>query len=565
VSGGLVVAGRGAALAEPMSVGSLAVGEATYEVPAGAIFVAPHGDDAATGTESTPVRRLDRAVRIAPDGATIVLRAGSYTEQVHLEQGKRLTIQPYPGEAAWLDGSAVLTRWQVTEAGWTAPLPAEFDHSASHHSGSDDGGFVNPKYPMAAHPDQVFLDGEPLTQLPAGSRPGPGEFSVDYETDQLIIGVDPTGHEVRASVLGRAIVAAGPVHLRGLGIRRYATSLPEMGTVYLGGRAGGSVLENLVVEDNATQGISIGIGDVTIDKVTSRDNGMVGIHAAYADGLVIKNSLISGNNAEHFNASPAAAGIKVGRTRGLTVDGNLIDGNHGVNGVWLDESVVGFAITRNVVRAPASPTGIAAELSDTGLIAGNEVTGPKEGITLYNTGRVTVANNLIGSTSVWDLGLTQDERRQATHPVGRDPRQPVPDPSCPWRLADITVINNVFAGDPDSGAEGFQFYALDKRTNVPVDAMNVIINGNLFHAPDGKSAGHMVAWGGGDNRTITTYRTPAELAQAKDKSWTNLLTATIRPTRGELEGLADAAVPLPEAVAAALNLPVGTRLIGPGA
>lgn len=560
VSGGLVLAGRDAALAEPVSAGSLPVGEATYEVPAGAIFVSPTGDDAAPGTEAEPVRRLDRAARIAPDGATIVLRAGSYTEQVHLDQSKRLTIQPYPGESVWLDGSAVLPHWQLTEAGWTAPLPAEFDHSASHDSGSDEGGFVNPKHPMAAHPDQVFVDGEPLVQVPAGTRPGPGQFAADYATDRLIIGADPTGHEVRASVLGRAIVAAGPVHLRGLGVRRYATSLPQMGTVYLGGRAGGSVLENLVVEDNATQGISIGIGDVTIDRVTSRDNGMVGIHAAYADGLVIKNSMISGNNAEHFNAAPAAAGIKIGRTRGVTVDGNRIEGNLGVNGVWLDESVVGFMITRNVIRADASPTGIAAELSDTGLIAGNEVTGPREGITLYNTGRVTVANNLIGSTTVWDLGLTQDERRQATHPVGRDPRQPVPDPSCPWQLADITVINNVFAG---GGTEGFQFYALDKRTKVAVDAMNVIIDGNLFHAPDGKRAERMVAWGGDDNHTITTYRTPADLARAKDPDWTNQLTASLRPDRGELDRLAESAVPLPEAVATALNLPVGTRLIGP--
>lgn len=542
------------------------VGTSDYPVPAGAIFVAPDGADTADGTEATPLGSLGRAIAVAPDGATIVLRAGSYQEQVEVPAAKRLTIQPCPGEAVWLDGSAPLTRWTAAGATWTAPLPAEFSSWASHTEGSDEGGFVNPKHPMAAHPDQVFLDGEPLEQLPAGTAPGPGQFVADYDADLVIIGTDPAGRELRASVLGRAVIVSGQVTLRGLGIRRYATSLPQIGTVYLGGSTGGSVLEQLVVEDNATQGVSVATSNVLIDRVTSRDNGMVGLHAAYSDGLMIKDSLITGNNTQHFNPAPAAAGIKLGRSRGITVTGNRLEGNLGVNGIWLDESVVGFTIARNTIRAHGGPTGIVAELSDTGVIAGNDISGPREGITLYNTGRVVIANNLIRHTGVWDVGLTQDERRQATHPVGRDPRQPVPDPTCPWQLQDLTVINNVFAGEESGGSEqsgGFQFYGLDKRTRVPLDAMNVTLDGNLFSAPGGLESERMAAWGGDDNETITVYRTPAELAEAKNPDWTNLLTGSARPDAAELDRLAGSAVALPDAVAAALGLPAGTRLIGP--
>ena len=558
----LTPAGEGGGSMPAPAVGSVPVGQADYPVPDGAIFVAPAGDDAADGTAAAPLRTLARAVAVAPDGATIVLRAGSYTEQVATPAGKRLTVQPYPREAVWLDGSAVITRWEPRDGVWVTPLPAEFDSSASHIEGSDEGGFVDPDFPMAAHPDQVFVDGEPLTQLPAGSTPKPGEFVADYDADLLIIGDDPAGHELRASVLSRAVVASGHVTLRGIGVRRYATSLPKMGTIYLGGKDSASVLENLVVEDNATQGISVATGQVVIDRVTSRDNGMVGLHAAYADGLVIRNCLITGNNTQRFNQEPAAAGIKVGRSRGVTLTGNRIEDNHRINGIWLDESVVGFTIARNTVRG-ALPTGILAELSDTGVIAGNDVVGGREGITLYNTGRVTVANNVVRQTSVWDVGLTQDERRQATHPVGRDPRQPMPDPTNPWQLQDITVINNVFAGDPDGAAKGFQFYGLDKRTNVPLDAMNVVIDGNLFSAPDGTEAERMAAWGGDDNETITVYRTPRALAEAKNPDWTNLLTASVRPDAAELDRLSGSAVPLPEPVALALDRPVGSRLIGP--
>ena len=82
------------------------VGAAHYPVPSGAIIVSPSGNDAAAGTTSAPLRTLAHAVASAPSGATIVLRAGSYHESVVIPPGKRLTIQAWPGEPVWLDGSS---------------------------------------------------------------------------------------------------------------------------------------------------------------------------------------------------------------------------------------------------------------------------------------------------------------------------------------------------------------------------------------------------------------------------------------------------------------------------
>ena len=65
----------------------------------------------------------------------------------------------------------------------------------------------------------------------------PGTFFADRAADRIYLGTDPTGHEVRTSALQTAITinSAGSV-LRGVGVRRYATSLPLMGTVRALGR-----------------------------------------------------------------------------------------------------------------------------------------------------------------------------------------------------------------------------------------------------------------------------------------------------------------------------------------
>ena len=307
------------------SVGSLLVGQAQYPVPTNAIFVAPNGNDAASGTRTGPLRTVSAAIAKAGSGATIVLRAGTYHESVTIPPAKGgITIQAYPSERVWFDGSTVVSGWtQVgrtwVHGGWTA----HFDHSASFTHGDNSGGFVNPAYPMAAWPDQVFINGVGLKQVRSAAQVGPGTFFVNYSARTLTIGTDPTGHEVRASDIERAFyVAAHAVTLRGFGVRRYATPLPQLGAVLLYG--GGDVAQNLVVTGNATQGLSFsGVGNLA-DHVTAADNGMVGIHANMADSFTIQNSLIAHNNVEHFNPSPSAAGVKITRSRGVTIRDSVV-------------------------------------------------------------------------------------------------------------------------------------------------------------------------------------------------------------------------------------------------
>jgi len=446
-----------------------------------------------------------------------------------------VVIQAYPNEAVWFDGSVQLTNWVQqggvwVYSGWTA----QFDHSPSYTYGQDDG-FVNASYPMAAWPDQVFIDGVSQQQVAAGTTPTAGQFAVDYAAQTLTIGSNPTGHEVRASDLSQAIVAAGPVQLLGFGVRRYATCIPLIGTIFLGGVSAGSLLENLVVDNNATEGIGVGVHNVTINHVTATNNGLMGFQGNTCDGLVISNSIASSNNREHFNTQPSSGGMKIARCTGLTIANCIVNDNTATSGIWTDVSVTQFMIVGNTVQN--NPYyGIEVELSQTGIIANNTVSGSRYGITPYNSGSVQIYNNHCSGNSVWDVGLTEDARVNSGNVY-------VSQSLCAWRLDNIVVCNNQL-----DGGGSFEFYALDKASNTPVSAMHVTINGNVF----GNNVSVMVGWGGNDNTTVTYYRTPSALNTALNVNWSNALSDAAAPT----------AVPLPRDVASAIGVATGTQHIG---
>jgi hypothetical protein len=52
------------------------------------------------------------AVETAPSGATIVFRGGEYRKVDAIPVRQRLTLQPYPGEIAWIKGSDIVTGWK---------------------------------------------------------------------------------------------------------------------------------------------------------------------------------------------------------------------------------------------------------------------------------------------------------------------------------------------------------------------------------------------------------------------------------------------------------------------
>ena len=273
---------------------------------------------------------------------------------------------------------------------------------------------------------------------------------------------------------------------------------------------------------------------------------------------MIDGALVTYNNLQHFNHAPAAAGIKISRMIGLTIKNSDVENNFDATGLWLDESVRRFTLVNNRTRNNRNP--IQAELSDTGIIANNVLDGGEYGVWLHNTGNVQIYNNAI--SNVWNrqIAMYQDARRQATDPNGRDPRMPVPDPTCPWLVKNIMIANNTFTNEGK-----YQIYAMDTQSHVSADAMHIHFEGNLFAYKATTSQASFVLWGAGDNRSKTIYETPAAFNAAKGVSWRNMQTLTGSATstlKGSVPVSAANTMALPSAVAAVIGQAAGTKHLG---
>jgi parallel beta-helix repeat protein len=546
--------------------GSAAVGSASYPVPAGAIFVAPNGNNSNAGTEAAPLRTVMAAVpKIPSNGArTIVLRGGTYHESVKLESNRTATIQNYPGEEVWFDGSVPVTNWSKSGSTWVASgWKAEFGNTMGSTAAFKNQFIGSNK--MAADPDLLFLDGLALKQVGTAAEVVAGTFLVNDAADTLTIGSDPTGKQVRASDLAQAIFLSGKDSvIQGIGVRRFANPYEVKGAVRLV-NFGGTV-RDVVIEDVATFGLTISSPDKSVDHVTVQRAGIMGIGGNQMDNSTITNSIFNNNNTEGFNAEPEAGGMKITASRTVTVKNVDASNNVGATGIWFDVS----SHNVNVLNSTANGNtkyGIEMEISGHGIIANNQAIGGEAGITIFDSHDFKVFNNDVGNNTLYGIKLAQDERRQAnlgTFPHGRDTRRAnVVDPTVTWITKNVQLSNNAFGKGIRNHSH---VHALDARTNRPVDSWNLTVNGNLFNkARFLSSEPTMVSWGKGDNVTLERYETSGDLAAAKNSSWENAQLSTtkaIADMSADKATHASIAVPIPSDVAAASGLPAGAQLLG---
>jgi Protein of unknown function (DUF1565) len=114
-------------------------------VPAGARYVSPSGSDSAGGTVGAPFKTLAHALPLLRAGDTLVVRGGTYTENVKpsLAVGtasSRITVIAYPGERPiikgllWLSGASYWTLDGINVT-WN-PSNGPSDHMVKMTSGT---------------------------------------------------------------------------------------------------------------------------------------------------------------------------------------------------------------------------------------------------------------------------------------------------------------------------------------------------------------------------------------------------------------------------------------------
>ena len=143
--------------------GTVGIVDTNYPIPAGAHFVATTGNDSSSGSQTSPWRTIGHAVAASSSGSTIVIYGGTYREGAINLDGKQLTLQPYPHEQVWLNGSLVVSNWVASGSVWVS---SGWNYQFAVDTPSE---AINPAYPLAGHRDMVFIDGMPLTLV--GSAP----------------------------------------------------------------------------------------------------------------------------------------------------------------------------------------------------------------------------------------------------------------------------------------------------------------------------------------------------------------------------------------------------------
>ncbi|MBW3084141.1 hypothetical protein KEM60_00325 [Austwickia sp. TVS 96-490-7B] len=538
------------------TAGSAALGSTNYSIPAGAVFVsAAAGNDSAAGGKDTPVKTVAAALRKVGASGTIVLRGGAYHESVTIPANKPVTIQSFPGEKAWFDGSRAVGGWRADGTAWVATgWYTNFDDSPTQTTGAPDNDtpgwqFINPKYPMASHPDMVWIGGVEQRQVGSRAEVKAGTFYVDDAAGKLYLGSDPQGKVVEASDLTAAMnIQAPQVSLRGIAVRRYANSVPQMGAIL--GYGTGLQMENVIVQDNATTGLGVYAGGARLSRITVSGNGETGLNGWRADDLVVTDSLFEKNNDERFNFAPAAGAMKVVKSQGVVVRGSKFVNNPGP-GLWFDESVAKMTVVGNDIRDNEG-TGLIVELSSRAVVADNVVTGNlEEGIRVQNSDKVSVWNNTIVNNER-ALNLVQDWREASNLSVaGHDPRMGLPDPLMPWILRDISIGNNILqAGHGANATLAVENY----EHKYDADALRITSDGNIYQVPAYGAPRWQVVWARrGTDPYVYTTLADFRAARSQEKHSVST-TAAARTT-----ALTAIAQPLPAAVTAAL---LGKKLTG---
>lgn len=536
------------------------VGSQSYPVPDGAIVVSPAGNDNWPGTNSQPVRSVSRALAIAKNGSTIVMRGGIYHEAINVN--KQVTLQAWPGEEVWFDGAVPVTGWVGDGGDWRLDgWNVDFDTSPTYTRGAADGadgwGFVDPAYPMANHPDQVWVDATPMRQVGSRAEVVPGTFYHDRGGNRIYLGTNPAGHTVAAVDIVKAIrVTADGAVLRGFGVRRYAPSVPDLAAVVVERSA---VLEHIAVTDSSTGGISVANGkNVTLRNVYVGRAGMVGIHGNYADNLTLERVFVDSNNFEHFNPSPSAGGAKITRSRVVTVRDSIFS-NNAATGLWFDQSVYDMRITGSDFRN--NTRGAFVEISSTLVFADNVVEGNEgDGLLINNTSNASVWNNtFVGNTR--NLVLAQDNRRPYNTSYGQDPRYPN-DASMTWLVGPVRSFNNVMAL-PRTASAPCLFCATGYAA---ANAMGITSNGNVFNRANSSSPSVLVLWTNGNN-SDNRYRDLAQHQNATGQDGNSVLvqgnaavTAIGTPTAAMPSS--NIAVPLDGYVASLTGRTAGSKQLG---
>lgn len=625
----------GGNLAPGANAGAGRPGTVTYATPADAIIISPTGNDANLGTVASPVATLLRARNLAASttSKTIAYRAGVYYHGATLTPATHTaaigftgykfdlagaTIQNYNGEAVWWDGSVRHTNWTQSGNYWVKPISNSFDYGHTDGYGQLDNDtrgegwtWVRPDFPLAANCSQVFLDGVELTEVTDTTKLVPGTYcttgtysgtnNVLYTTSNYYVyppsGKNPNTAETRVTNLYSALCTfAADVTLRGIGVRRYSNSNSQGGVIKANAQR--LTCENVYLEDAATVGFSCYQADGSKWIACEAQRcGILGFKYHLSYDLVYDRCKAEYCNDQRFYWAPVSGGIKGTAGRNITIKDGSFSYNY-TKGVWFDVSNYNCDVL-NCSLDFNEQFGIVYEIGSVGVVANCTITNTgKDGILWHdqhdlqiwncvfrNNGRLR--NQITDSANPRNIKVYQDNRRLVNSPAdggvypnyGRDPRQPVPDPTMNnWLIEKMTVCNNIL----DQGNLQFAYMPvedLQKNEGYSRDftQYGYTGNGNLYCRASTANPANGWAWlrpgAGTAQEVVTTFTRWKAVNGGQDTNSVEVIGAAVTDANGWLTpaaaaiygdgGTAPVGIPIPAAIAAKIGVPAGTVHVGP--
>jgi hypothetical protein len=473
-----------------------------YEVPEAAhvYYVAPDGKADATGTSLERATTLEAAIGRVVTGDAIILRGGTYrTGGLLLNQG--VTIQPYADERPILKGTEIAAEWQalgnnVWKTSWTKLFPA----SPLGWWQRDREGMHTPLHRF--NNDMVFVDGELLKSVAWEGELDAQSYYIDYGSNAVYIGVDPTNRQVEITAHDSAIVrTSAPVHgktndrkgpvIRGITFTQYAYRALEVegkerftandeptdeplgpaDPATFGKEVIGTVLENVTISfTSRVAGYFRGDGLVIRNSLVS-DTGTEGIYVIGSADVLLERNIIRRNNIEELTGYYASAVKIFNQSHRVTFRDNLVIDHPHSNGVWYDVGNRDGVIVNNWVEGASDC--FFFEISRGATVAGNVFVRCDKGARVLNSADVHLYNNTFVDAPA---SFERNERSKTNDHFGW---HPATGPDVDER-EDHVFVNNLLVADASFTQPLLRFEQPEALCETLTRPMASAVNGNAY-------------------------------------------------------------------------------------
>jgi len=406
----------------------------TYDLPevAGKIYyAAPDGQPENPGETVSNPTTIEAAFKQVKTGDAIVMRGGTYrTGNLILNQG--ITIQPYLNEQPILKGTFIATKWENLGNGlWTTSWSHLFHTKPADWWRRNREGGKTPLHRF--NNDMVFVDGKFLQSAGWEGEVDEDSYYIDYETELVYIGVDPTNKLIEITAFDVALLRTtkevhgktsdhkGPI-IRGITFTQYAYRAIEIeGTepeglsaeANYGKEVMGTTLENCTISYCSPVAGYFRGDHLTIRHCKVSDTSTEGIYVIASSDVLLEKNIFTHNNIERITGYYPAAVKIFNQCYRVTCQDNLVIDLPYSNGIWYDvgnvdgrfinnwvEGVGNNKSELNIAQPWPSDNGFFFEISKGAICAGNVFVNCDHGIWVLNSSNVQIyQNTFVNSTA----------------------------------------------------------------------------------------------------------------------------------------------------------------------